>query len=399
MIHPIKGLLNVAVMTVFGLKTIPQRRGSVFSAVVGIAGVVAVLVGVLSIAQGFRHAMTATGAADRAIVLRAGADTEMTSALDGTETRIIAEAPGIVTSDAGAWVSPELFVIVDLAKRTTGTDANVSFRGVGPGAFLVRSEVNIVAGRMFTWGRNEIIVGRGAAASFAGLDVGKKLKLGKNEWTVVGIFAADGGLAESEVWADVAILQPLYRRGNTYQVVMARLESADAFSTFKNALTTDPRLRVRVVRENDYYAEQSTMLSSVITGLGYFVAVLMGIGAIFGALNTMYTAVASRNAEIATLRALGFSRLPVVISVLLESIVLALVGGLLGAALSFIVLDGYRTATINWQSFSQVAFSFDVTPQLVTQGIVVAAIMGLLGGLFPAIRAARQNVAVALREK
>jgi len=213
------------------------------------------------------------------------------------------------------------------------------------------------------------------------------------------VFSADGGLAESEIWADVAVLQPVYRRGNSYQVVLAKLESADAFTQFKDSLTSDPRLNVKVVREIDYYAEQSGMLAGIITGLGFFIAVLMGIGAIFGALNTMYTAVASRSLEIATLRALGFTRIPVMISILVESLVLALVGGLLGAGLSFLVLDGYRTATLNWQSFSQVAFSFDVTPSLMAQGMIYAIMMGLVGGLLPAIRAARQNVAIALRDR
>jgi len=228
--------------------------------------------------------------------------------------------------------------------------------------------------------------------------VGSKLQVGRNEWTVVGIFTANGGIAESEIWTDAAVLQPAYRRGNSFQAVYAKLESPGAFQAFKDRLTTDPRLNVQVVRQPDYYAEQSTMVTNLITGLGTLVAGLMGVGAVFGTLNTMYTAVSSRTREIATLRALGFGGTPVVISVLLESLVLSLVGGSLGAGLAYVAFDGFRAATINWQSFSQVAFAFAVTPALLVEGILFAALIGLAGGLFPAIRAARMPVATALRE-
>jgi len=288
--------------------------------------------------------------------------------------------------------------VINLPKRTTGTDANVPLRGVEPPAFGVRNEMEIVQGRLFQWGRNEVIVGAEAALEFEGLDVGSKLQVGRSEWTVVGIFTANGGIAESEIWTDAAVLQPAYRRGNSFQAVYAKLESPGAFQAFKDRLTTDPRLNVQVVRQPDYYAEQSTMVTNLITGLGTLVAGLMGVGAVFGALNTMYTAVSSRTREIATLRALGFGGTPVVISVLLESLVLSLVGGSLGAGLAYVAFDGFRAATINWQSFSQVAFAFAVTPALLVEGILFAALIGLAGGLFPAIRAARMPVATALRE-
>ncbi|HSG40244.1 MAG TPA: FtsX-like permease family protein, partial [Thermoanaerobaculia bacterium] len=348
-------------------------------------------------AEGFLKTMTSSASADTAVILRAGSDSEMMSGLQREETRIIAEAPGVLRGQ-GPVASSELYVVVDVPKRSTGTDANVPLRGVQPAAFQVRSEVEIIQGRNFQPGRNEVIVGKAAAAEFAGLDLGSRLRWGESEWTVVGIFAADGALSESEIWCDVGVLQPAYRRGSTFQSVYAKLESPAAFDRFKDALTTDPRLDVKVIRETDYYAEQSQLLYNIITGLGFGIAGLMGLGAIFGALNTMYTAVSARTREIATLRALGFQSGPVVVSVLAESLLLALIGGAVGAAAAYFALNGYQAATMNWASFSQVAFSFAVTPRLLVQALVFALLMGLIGGLFPAIRAARLPVATALRE-
>jgi putative ABC transport system permease protein len=383
----------------FNLKTLPQRKGSAFAALFGIAGVVAVFVGVLSIAHGFRKAMIGVGAPDRAIVLRSGADSEMVSIISREDAQIIADAPGVARGAQGALASPELFVIVNLPKRSTGTDANVSIRGVMPAAFGVRDEVKIVQGRNFEWGRNELIVGRGAQMEFRGLNLGDELVFGQNRWRIVGVFEAGGGLAESELWSDVGVLAPAYRRGSTYQVVMAKLSSAGNFQQFKDALTADPRVNLKIVREPEYYAQQSQVLYRIITGLGTLIAVLMAIGAAFGALNTMYTAVASRSREIATLKALGFHSSPVVISIIIESLVLAILGGTAGALLAWAAFDGYRTATLNWASFSQVTFAFDVTPALLMQGVIYSVLIGLIGGLFPAIRAARLPVADALRQE
>ena len=382
----------------FNLRTIWQRKGSSAAALFGIAGVVAVLVGVLSIAQGFRAVMNASGKPDTALVLRSGADTEMMSGLSRDTTRIIADTEGIARSTEGALSSAELFVIINLPKRSTGTDANVPLRGVEPMAFSVRSDVDIIQGRPFEWGRNEVIVGSGAVREFEGLELGGRIPVGKKEWIVVGIFEANGGISESEIWTDASVLQPAFRRGNSFQAVYAKLETPEVFQGFKDRLTTDPRLNVKVVRQDDYYAEQSTAITGLITGLGTLIAGLMGIGAVFGALNTMYSAVSSRTREIATLRALGFGSGPVVISVMVEALVLAIVGGAIGAGLAYVAFDGFRAATMNWQSFSQVAFAFDVTPALLVQGIFYAAMIGLAGGLFPAIRAARMPVATALRE-
>lgn len=368
------------------------------AAVFGIAGVVAVLVGVLSIAQGFRRAMVASGSPETVLVLRRGADAEMMSGLQQEEVRLIGNAPGLLRGVAGPAASAELFVVINLPKRTTGTDANVPLRGVELSAFVVRPEVQLIAGRRFEPGRNELLVGRAAAREFAGLDLNATLRIGSADWTVVGIFADGGGIAESEIWTDSRMLQSAYRRGETYQSVYARLESVDAFMTFKDALTADPRLQVDVVRQVDYYAKQSEVLYKLVTGFGTLISVLMGFGALFGALNTMYNAVAVRSREIATLRALGFQTLPVVVSVLAESLALALVGGILGGLGAYLAFNGFEAATLNYQSFSQVAFSFAVTPILLIEGILYSAVIGLLGGLFPAIRAARQPIAMALRE-
>ncbi len=390
-------LSQVAAVTALNLRTIGQRRGASAAAAFGVMGVVAVFVAVLSMAEGFLKTMTSSASPDTAVVLRAGSDSEMMSGIQREETRIIAEAPGVLRGQ-GPVASSELYVVVDVPKRSTGTDANVPLRGVQPAAFQVREEVEIIQGRTFQPGRNEVIVGKAAAAEFAGLDLGSRLRWGESEWTVVGIFAAGGALSESEIWCDVGVLQPAYRRGSTFQSVYAKLESPEAFKRFKDALTTDPRLDVKVVRETDYYAEQSQLLYGIITGLGFGIAFLMGLGAIFGALNTMYTAVSARTREIATLRALGFQSGPVVVSVLAESLLLALIGGAVGAAAAYFVLNGYQAATMNWASFSQVAFSFAVTPRLLAQALVFSLLMGLIGGLFPAIRAARLPVATALRE-
>ena len=319
-------LAQVGALTLVGVKTIPQRKGASVAAAVGIAGVVTVLVGVLSIAQGFSRAMTVAGKPENAIVLRSGSDSEMTSNLSREETRIIGDTAGVARSPEGPLSSAELFVIVNLPKRNTGTDANVPVRGIQPSAFQVRDGVEIVDGRTFEWGKNEVIAGVAAAGEYQGLEVGSTLELGKLQWDVVGLFTAEGGLAESEIWTDSELLQAAYQRGSSFQTVLARLESPQAFETFKDALTTDPRLQVKVARETDYYAQQSTMITTLITVLGYLVASLMGLGAVFGALNTMYSAVASRSREIATFRALGFHSGPVILAVLAESVVLALLG-------------------------------------------------------------------------
>lgn len=251
---------------------------------------------------------------------------------------------------------------------------------------------------MFSPGRNEVIAGVGAARAFAGLDVGNTIPVGQSTWEVVGIFSGGSGAAESEIWSDAAVLLPAYNRGDTFQSVIVKLETPNDFAQFEDALASDPRLETKAMLQSEFLAEQSTQLTAFIQRIGFVITTLMTLGALFGALNTMYSAVAARTREIATLRALGFGASPIVLSVLVESLVLALIGGAAGGALAYIGLDGFQTSTINWQTFSQVAFAFTVTPELLANAIVWATGIGLLGGLFPAIRAARLPIATALRE-
>jgi len=390
-------LSQVWAVTMLNLRTLGQRRGSSAATVFGVAGVVLVFVAVLSIAEGFRATLASTGSPAGVIVLRGGSDAEMMSGIARADTRIIADGPGVLRTQQGNAASAELYVVVNLPKRSTRTDANVPLRGVQPAVFAVRKDVHIIAGRPFQWGRNEIIAGRGAAQEFAGLDLGSSLRLGENTWKVVGVFASGGSLSESEIWTDVDVLMPAYRR-QMFQSVHLELDSPDSFDRFKGALTTDPRLDVKIVREAEYYTEQSQTLTNIITKLGYGITLLMGVGAVFGALLTMYSAVASRTREIATLRALGFGSGPVALSVLAEALVLALGGGAIGGLLAYLIFNGYHTSTLNWRTFSQVAFAFRVTPRLLLTAILVTLPMGLIGGLFPAVRAATLPVATALRE-
>jgi putative ABC transport system permease protein len=395
MFHWIRQTIAV---TLLNLRTIPQRLGSSGVAIIGIAGVVVVLVSVLSIAAGFTAAMSEAGSPSRALVMRSGADSEMTSGVGGTESELIRQAPGIRRDGQTALASSELYVIIDLPKKSTGSPANVPMRGIGPQTLAVRDNASIVEGRMLEFGTNEVVVGRGASAQFTGLALGDDVRSGQNTWRVVGIFEADGGVNETEIWCDARVLQGAYRRGNTYQLVVARLDSSDTFDTFRDWLTSNPQLNVQVRRETEYYAQQSRALSSLIQTVGFGIAALMGIGAVFGAILTMYTAVSTRSREIATLRALGFNATSVVVSVMAESLALAAIGGAIGGVVAYLAFNGYQTSTMNFQTFSQVAFAFRVTPALLVLGLVYALLMGLVGGLFPAIRAARLPIPAALRE-
>jgi putative ABC transport system permease protein len=392
------GLRQILAVTALNLRTVPQRLGSSVVAIVGIAGVVVVLVAVLSIAEGFRASMQEAGSPDRAIVMRSGADSEMTSGLGGPETDVIKQAPGLARDGQTAIASAELFVIIDLPKASTGTSANVPMRGIDPVSLRVRREASIVEGRMFEFGTNEVVVGAAAARQFAGLTVGSEIRSGQVPWTVVGIFETDGSVAETEIWCDARTLQGAYRRGNSYQTVLARLDTPDSFDTFKDWLTTNPQLNVAVRRETEYYAAQSRTLTNLIQTIGFSIAALMAIGAVFGAILTMYTAVATRAREIATLRALGFNSMAVLVSVLVESLALAALGGLAGGLLAYAAFNGYQTSTMNFQTFSQVAFAFRVTPALLALGLAWALMMGFIGGLLPAVRAARRPISTALRE-
>jgi putative ABC transport system permease protein len=385
-------------VTMLSIRTIPQRFGSSAVALIGIAGVVIVFVAVLSIGEGFRIAMSDAGSPDRVMVMRKGATSEMTSGLGGPDTDIIKQAPGIKLEDNKPVASAELYVIIDRNKRTTGTPANIPLRGVEPAVLQVRDEVKITEGRMFTFGTNETIVGKSAVGQFSGLDLNSEIKSGQLTLKIVGIFESGGTASESELWADSKLIQNVYRRGNSYQTVLIKMDSPDSFDRLKDWLTTNKELEVTAQRESEYYAAQSVMMTQLITSIGYTIAILMSLGAIFGAILTMYTAVSTRTREIATLRALGFNTFSVLISVMGESIALATIGGLAGGLLAYGAFNGYQTATMNFQTFSQVAFAFKVTPSLMLQALVMALVMGFFGGVFPAIRAARLPIPSALRE-
>ncbi len=392
-------LSQTAAVIALNLRTIPARLSSSAVAIVGIAGVVVVFVSVLSIAAGFQAAMQGSGSASRALVLRSGADTELTSGFEGPDVEVIRQAPGIRRGDQGALASAELYVILDVPKKVSpATSANVPMRGIEPAGIAVRPEVSLVSGRMFQFGTNEVIVGSGASNQFINMNVGDTIVSGQNRWQVVGIFEADGGVSETEIWSDARTLQGAFRRGNTYQSVLAQLDSSESFDVFRDWLTANPQVNVSIRRETEYYAAQSVALTNLIQTIGFGIATLMGIGAVFGAILTMYTAVANRSMEIATLRALGFNTTSVLVSVVAESLALGAIGGVIGGIAAYLAFNGYQTSTMNFQTFTQVAFAFRVTPDLLAMGLFYALAMGAIGGLLPAIRAARLPIATALRE-
>jgi putative ABC transport system permease protein len=391
-------LNQVIAVTLLNLRNLPQRLGSSAVAVVGVAAVVLVFAAVLSMARGFERTMLTAGSDDTAIIMRSGATSEMSSGISGDQVLVIASAPGLLKDGDTPVLSAELFVIADVKKKSTNSDANVPFRGVQASAFDVRRDMRITDGRMFETGKNEILVGRAAQREFQGLDVGSTIRFGKTDWTVVGAFDAGGSVSESELWTDVRVLQSAYRRGNSFQTVRVKLESPQSLKVLEANLKDDPRIDPDVMTEKEFYSSQSEQVTQFIKLLGYPLTILMSIGAIFGALNSMYSSISVRGKEIATLRALGFGPVPVLVSTIVESTLLALTGGLVGGAVAFLVFNGFQVSTLNFASFSQVVFNFAVTPELLLSGLKVALIIGIVGGLFPAIRAARLPVAQALRE-
>ncbi|MBL6751787.1 MAG: ABC transporter permease [Nevskia sp.] len=389
-------LEQVAAVTLMNLRSLPQRLGTSWVIVVGIAVTVAVLVSVLAMDAGFRKTLAGTARADRAIVLRGGSNAELSSTISRENTLTIMDAAGVARGPAGKPIaSAEAVSIVALPLKRTGTAANVTLRGVGPQAFALRPELHLVAGRMFRPALRELIVGRSAVEQFKGVAIGGHIAFRDSDWTVVGEFDSGGDAHESELVGDIETVLSAFRR-NLFQSVTVRLESAQAFDRYKAALTTDPSLSVDVLRETDYYAGQSRQLNKLLGFLAVFVGGFMAVGAMFGALNTMYAAVAARSAEIATLRAIGFSALPVVVSVFAEALLLSLLGGAAGAAAAWMFFNGNAVNTLG-ANFTQVVFRLSVTPALLAQGIAWACCIGALGGLFPALRAARMPVAAALR--
>ncbi len=387
----------MAIPVIYNVRSVFKRWPSAIVAVLGVAGTVGVFVAMLALAQGFRATLVASGSPTNAIVRRAGADSEMVSAIALEELRTIEDAAGVARDGRGPLASGEVVVIAAFPLARTGTDANVQVRGVSPRVLDVRTNVRITAGRFFRPGLAELVIGSNAIRSYQGFALGGTVRFGGGTWQVVGVFDAGGSAFDSEMWCDANVLDEIYKRPtNIFQSVTVRLESPTALGRFKDALTSDPRLSVQVDRETDYYRAQSRSLTDLIRILGFLVALVMGVGAVFAALNTMYSAVAERSREIATLRALGFGGRTVVLSFIVESLFIAFIGGALGC-LAVLPMNGFTTGTINWQTFSHLAFAFRITPGLLAQGLAFALLMGLLGGVPPAVRAVRRPVAVALR--
>jgi putative ABC transport system permease protein len=387
----------MAIPVVYNLRSVKERWTSAIVAVLGIAGTVGVFIAVLSLAKGFKATLVSSGAYDNAIVRRAGSTSEIDSNVPLDQVRILQDAPGVAQANGQPLVSPEIVVIAPFPLVTTGTDANVQVRGISAKAMEVRGKIKIAEGRMLRPGLNEMMIGRNVSHTYEGLSLGNSVKFGGATWQIVGVFDAGGSAFDSELWCDSKVLKQAYHRPEEFfNSVTVHLNSPDALSQFKDAISADPRMSVDIMREVEYYEKQSTLLSSMIKWLGSIIAVVMGIGAVFGALNTMYSAVAERSREIATLRALGFGAGSVVFSFMIEALLISLVGGLLGAV-AVLPLNGLTTGAMNWQTFSHLAFAFRITPFLLGLGLIFALVMGVLGGFFPAVRAARRPVASALR--
>ncbi len=388
----------MAIPLIYNLRSVKARWTSTIVAVIGIAGTVGVFIAMLSLARGFQATLVASGSEDNALIVRAGATSEMTSSVLLDSVKIIQDAPGIARVAEGPLVTPEVVLVAPIPLLSNGSDANVQLRGVSPKVLAIRKQLKIVEGRMFQAGLNEVVVGKNANTSYSGLTLGNTINLGSVRWQVVGVFDAGGSAFDSEVWADSHLLAGAYKRPDTlYQSVTVHLTSPEALRQLQDAVTSDPRLSVDVTREIDYYSKQSNRMTLLITRLGGFVAMVMAIGAVFGALNTMYSAVAERGREVATMRALGFGAAAVVFSFLIEALLISFVGGSLGCV-AVLPLNGLTTGAMNWQTFSHLAFAFKITPPLLVAGILFALLMGLVGGVPPAIRAAIRPVSAALRE-
>jgi putative ABC transport system permease protein len=387
----------MAIPIVYNFRSVRARWTSAIVAVIGIAGTVGVFIAMLSLARGFKATLVSSGSEDNAIIMRAGATSEMTGGVTMDTVKIVQDGPGIARSSEGPLVTPEVVLVAPIPLKSTGTDANVQVRGVSKNVLQIRNKIKIVQGRMFTAGLNEVVVGKNANISYTGLNLGNTISLGNVRWLIVGIFDAGGTSFDSEIWGDAHLIGPAYNRPDIFfQSVTVHLASPGSLQQLKDALTTDPRLNVDVTREIDYYSKQSTRLTTLITRLGGVVAVVMAIGAVFGALNTMYSAVAERGREIATMRAVGFGGPSVVFSFVIEALLISFVGGLIGC-LAVLPLNGLTTGAMNLQTFSHLAFAFKITPELLIKGVIFALVMGVVGGVPPAIRAARRPVALALR--
>jgi putative ABC transport system permease protein len=389
-------LREMSAITAINIKSIPERWASSLVIVIGLAGVVAVFTALLAMATGFESTLKASGRTDVALILRGGSDTELNSGLDRDSTDLIEQGPGIRPgADGKPLASAEMMVIAELIRKDdVKNGANITLRGVEPAAFALRPQLKIVEGRNFTAGVRELIVGRGVLRQFQGAELGKAVRMRGSDWTVVGVFES-GDAYDSELWADVNVARTTFARAGSSSV-LAALDGVDGFDKLKRALAADPRLTVDVVRQQDYFSGQTKQFRKTIGVLAGVVTAIMALGAIFAALNSMYAAVATRSKEIATLRAIGFGALPVLVSVMIEALLLALMGGILGAAIAYVLFNNLSVSTLG-QNFTQVVFNFKVTPELVVRGLVISVVIGMVGGFLPAIRAARLPVVEALR--
>jgi putative ABC transport system permease protein len=390
-------LTQIAAVSAMNIRSLPQRLGTSSVVVIGIAGVVAVLISVLAMSTGFIRTLERTGPDSRAIVVRTGSSTELVSVLTNEATLAIADSAGVKKgADGHPLASPETLLIMNISKKD-GDDASAPFRGITQSGFAVHPEIKITSGRVFQAGLTEMIVGKSAQRLYKGLDLLSQIKFRGATWTVVGIFESGGSARESELIADKQTLNSAYQRGNSAQSVLVVLDPQAGFQTFKDSITTNPQLQVDVSTEKDYGTQQSSQISRILSLVAYVVGGIMAVGAIFGALNTMYSAVSTRSREIATLRAIGFGPVPVVVSVFVEALLLALIGGAIGALIAWLLFNGHSVDTLGGGFGGQLIFDLAVTPALVTLGIIWACVIGVIGGLFPAIRAARLPVATALR--
>ena len=388
----------MAVPIVYNLRSMKVRWLTAVAAVLGIAGTVGVFVAMLALAHGFRATLVNSGSPENVLIRRVGSSAELDGSVALDQVQAIEDEPGVAHVDGTPLVSPEAVLIAGFNLRSTGTNANVQIRGLSPIVLKVRPSVKIVEGRFFEPGLAELVIGKNVTSTYEGLELGNTIPFGGQTWKVVGVFDAGGSSFDSEVWADSRVLNQVYKRpDNLYQSVTVRLTSPAAFNQFKDAVTADPKLTVQVDHEVEYYARQSQVLTTLISVLGGLVVLIMGVGAVIGALNTMYAMVSERSREIATMRAIGFARSSIVFSFVFEALLIAFVGGVIGC-LSVLKLNGYTTGTMNMQTFSHVAFAFQITPILLAVGILFALLMGLVGGVPPAVRAARRPIAVALRE-
>ncbi|NOZ65007.1 MAG: ABC transporter permease [Alphaproteobacteria bacterium] len=387
---------QIITVVMMNIRSLPRRFWMSLAATLAIAVVVAVLLSFLSMSNGFRKTLEGAGTEDTAIITRSGSKSELNSVLSNDVVNIITTAPGIAkdANDRPIY-SAELYVVVDGIKRTTNTKVNIPMRGISQTGFDLRKNVKITEGRMFEPGKNEIIAGASIQREFSGFELGNRVKFGKTTWTVVGIFSTGGSAFESELWADARVLQSQFRRGNSFQTVRVLLSEPGNIDGLLKAVEDDPRLMLDIQTEADFFKEQGEALGGMVK-LGWILSIVMSLGALAGALNTMYISVTEREQEIATLRAIGFSNISAFFGTLVESLVLSLLGGIIGTVAAYLFMDGLTTSTLGG-NFTQVAFTFEMSSDLLMNGIILALIIGLVGGFFPAWRAARLPVVLAFR--